>query len=37
VLAEKIGAGGLATYRARASEQVLGERWRGLVERLAGG
>ena len=36
-LAEKIGAGGLATYRARASEQVLGERWRSLVERLAGG
>jgi glycosyltransferase involved in cell wall biosynthesis len=36
VLAKNIGAGGLATYRARASEQVLGERWRGLVEGLTG-
>jgi glycosyltransferase involved in cell wall biosynthesis len=33
-LAQSIGAGGLAAYRARASEDVLGERWRGLVERL---
>ncbi len=36
VLAESIGAGGLAAYRAHASEQVLGERWRGLVEQLVG-
>ena len=33
-LAQSIGAGGLAAYRAQASEEVLGERWRGLVERL---
>ena len=26
--------GGLAAYRAQASEEVLGERWRGLVEQL---
>ena len=36
VLAQSIGAGGLAAYRAHASEQVLGERWRGLVEQLVG-
>jgi glycosyltransferase involved in cell wall biosynthesis len=35
-LAQRIGAGGLAAYRAHASEQVLGERWRGLVEQLVG-
>ena len=35
-LALSIGAGGLATYRAQASERVLGERWRGLVEQLVG-
>jgi glycosyltransferase involved in cell wall biosynthesis len=35
-LAQRIGAGGLAAYRAHASEDVLGERWRGLVERLVG-
>ena len=35
-LAQSIGAGGLAAYRAHASEQVLGERWRGLVEQLVG-
>jgi glycosyltransferase involved in cell wall biosynthesis len=35
-LALTVGAGGLAAYRAQASEQVLGERWRGLVERLVG-
>jgi glycosyltransferase involved in cell wall biosynthesis len=35
-LAQKIGAGGLAAYRAHASEDVLGERWRGLVEQLVG-
>lgn len=34
-VAERIGAGGLSVYRRRASERVLGERWRGLVERLA--
>ena len=34
-LARKIGAGGLAAYRAQASEEVLGERWRGLLERVA--
>ncbi len=35
-LARSIGAGGLAAYQARASEEVLGERWRGLVEQLVG-
>jgi glycosyltransferase involved in cell wall biosynthesis len=33
-LALAIGAGGLAAYREHASEQVLGERWRALVELL---
>jgi glycosyltransferase involved in cell wall biosynthesis len=33
-LATRISAGGLATYRARASETVLGRRWRELLERL---
>jgi glycosyltransferase involved in cell wall biosynthesis len=33
-LAQSIGSGGLAAYRAQASEEVLGERWRGLVEQL---
>ncbi len=33
-LAQRIGAGGLAAYRARASEDVLGEQWRSLVEQL---
>ena len=33
-LAQSIGAGGLAAYRAQASEEVLGQRWRGLVEEL---
>ena len=33
-LARAIGAGGLAAYREHASEAVLGERWRGLVEQL---
>ena len=28
------GDGGLAAYRARASEAVLGERWRDLIEQL---
>ena len=33
-LAERIGAGGHAVYRAHASEDVLGRRWRGLLEGL---
>ena len=33
-LARRIGDGGLAAYRELASEAVLGERWRGLVEQL---
>ena len=33
-LARSIGAGGLAAYQEHASERVLGERWRGLVEQL---
>jgi glycosyltransferase involved in cell wall biosynthesis len=33
-LASSLGSGGLAAYRAQASERVLGERWRDLVERL---
>ena len=33
-LARRIGDGGLAAYREHASESVLGERWRGLVEQL---
>ena len=33
-LARRIGDGGLAAYREHASEAVLGERWRGLVEQL---
>ena len=32
----RLGAAGRATYEARASERVLGERWRGLVEQLLG-
>jgi glycosyltransferase involved in cell wall biosynthesis len=31
-LAARLGAGGLATYRAQASEEVLGRHWRTLVE-----
>ena len=31
-LARGLGAGGLAAYRAQASEEVLGRRWRGLLE-----
>jgi glycosyltransferase involved in cell wall biosynthesis len=34
-LAERIAAGGRATYERHASEAVLGERWRGIIERLA--
>ncbi len=33
-LAARIGEGGLAAYREHASEEVLGERWRGLLEQL---
>jgi glycosyltransferase involved in cell wall biosynthesis len=33
-LAQKIGAGGRAAYERHASEAVLGERWRGIIERL---
>jgi glycosyltransferase involved in cell wall biosynthesis len=33
-LAARIGAGGLAAYQAEASEDVLGRRWRGLIEQL---
>jgi len=31
-LARRIGAGGLAAYHEHASEEVLGRRWRGLLE-----
>jgi glycosyltransferase involved in cell wall biosynthesis len=33
-LARRIGDGGLAVYQERASEEVLGARWRSLLERL---
>jgi glycosyltransferase involved in cell wall biosynthesis len=33
-LARRVADGGLAAYRARASERILGERWRGLIESL---
>jgi glycosyltransferase involved in cell wall biosynthesis len=33
-LARRLSAGGLAAYRAGASEEVLGTRWRSLLERL---
>src|SRR5712691_3904329 len=33
-LADALSAGGLAAYRAHASEDVLGARWRGLIESL---
>lgn len=33
-LASALSSGGLATYRARAGEEVLGRRWRGLLEGL---
>jgi glycosyltransferase involved in cell wall biosynthesis len=36
-LAERIGAGGQAAYRAHASEDVLGRRWRALLEGLLSG
>jgi glycosyltransferase involved in cell wall biosynthesis len=34
-LAQRIAAGGRATYERYASEAVLGRRWRGIIERLA--
>jgi glycosyltransferase involved in cell wall biosynthesis len=34
-LAARLAAGGLAAYREHASEQVLGRRWRALIEGLA--
>ncbi len=33
-LARRLSAGGLAAYRERASEEVLGPRWRSLIEGL---
>ena len=33
-LARRIGAGGRAAYEAHASEAVLGQRWREIIERL---
>ncbi len=33
-LAERIGVSGRATYEQRASEAVLGARWRGIIDRL---
>jgi glycosyltransferase involved in cell wall biosynthesis len=33
-LGEHLSAGGLAAYRAHASEGVLGARWRSLIESL---
>jgi glycosyltransferase involved in cell wall biosynthesis len=36
-LAVRIAAGGLAAYQAHASEDVLGVRWRALIERLVVG
>jgi len=33
-LAARLGAGGLETFRARASQRVLGEEWRRLLEGL---
>ena len=35
-VAARIGRGGLAAYHAHASEDVLGRRWRGLLEKLLG-
>ena len=34
-LARRLGAGGHAVFRERASEDVLGRRWRGILERVA--
>jgi glycosyltransferase involved in cell wall biosynthesis len=35
-LAQRLADGGLHAYRARASQHVLGERWRALIEGLLG-
>jgi glycosyltransferase involved in cell wall biosynthesis len=35
-LADRVGVAGRATYEARASEDVLGIRWRELLERVVG-
>jgi glycosyltransferase involved in cell wall biosynthesis len=35
-LAERLGAAGRATYEVRASEPVLGARWRALLEGALG-
>ena len=32
---QRLGAAGHAAYRERASEEVLGRRWRGILERAA--
>jgi len=34
-LTERLSAGGLAAYREHASEDVLGRRWRTLLEDLS--
>jgi glycosyltransferase involved in cell wall biosynthesis len=34
-LARRIGPGGHAAFREQASEDVLGQRWRGILERVA--
>ena len=34
-LAERVATGGRVAYESRASEAVLGERWRGIIERLS--
>ena len=36
-LARSLGEGGRAAYQAQASEQVLGARWRTLLERAVAG
>jgi glycosyltransferase involved in cell wall biosynthesis len=36
-LAQRLGEGGLEAYRSHASEDVLGRRWRGLLENLLPG
>jgi glycosyltransferase involved in cell wall biosynthesis len=36
-LARRLGAGGRAAYEAQASEQVLGVRWRALLEQAVAG
>ena len=33
-VAQQVGSGGLEAYRSQASEDVLGRRWRGLLENL---